>query len=135
MKIDFIPFLIGMHYEYWEFDLEPINSEFNVPYDDYIYFKRDITELFGISVQGIILSFSWDILHKVEIRFKPKKTIQQFIDLSGILEKKYGRQILKYNKKSTILEKIWTDPKKYLILQYHLKSNTLTLRSKEYLNI
>jgi hypothetical protein len=65
MKTDFIPFKIGMEYENWEFDLEPVEN--TLEYDKYIYFKNDITSVFGFEVSKIFLYFSWDILVKVEI--------------------------------------------------------------------
>lgn len=75
MKTDFIPFKIGMEYENWEFDLEPVEN--TLEYDKYIYFKNDITSVFGFEVLKIFLYFSWDILVKVEI-YIFTKTLKEY---------------------------------------------------------
>lgn len=84
MKTDFIPFKIGMEYENWEFDLEPVEN--TLEYDKYLYFKNDITSIFGFEVSKIFLYFSWDILIKVEIYFNTnysKKDFLQFVECIG----------------------------------------------------
>lgn len=125
MKIDFIPFLIGMQYENWEFDLKPINLSFKISYDQYIYFKKDIKELFGLEIQLIYLYFSLDILFKVEIIFKSRNQVQDFIYLATELEKKYSRQVL--ISKNDKLTKTWKDIKKLLIIEHDFKNNQLKL--------
>lgn len=127
MKIDFIPFQIGMQYENLEFDLEPIELDIKLPYDKYVYFKKDITELFGVEVQSIYLYFNLDILFKVEVIFKPKKPVQEFIHLATQLEKKYGNQVLSSSEDLLKLSKTWKDPKKHLIVEHHFKSNKIHL--------
>jgi len=127
MKIDFIPFQMGMPYEYLEFDLEPVNSDFKVPYDKYVYFKNDITELFGLGVQHIYLYFTWDILFKVEVIFKPNNSVQEFIHLATQLENKYGKQPLTSSEDLMRLFKAWKDPKKHLIIEHHFKLNVVSL--------
>lgn len=92
MRTDFIPFKIGMEYENWEFDLEPIEN--TLEYDKYLYFKNDITSVFGFEVSKIFLYFSWDILVKVEIYIFaktlgekskiPEKFIVQRVDANTI---------------------------------------------------
>ena len=125
MKIGFIPFQIGMQYENWEFDLEPINLSFKISYDQYIYFKKDIKELFGLEIQLIYLYFSLDILFKVEIIYKSKNQVQDFIYLATELEKKYNRQVL--ISKNDKLTKTWKDIKKLLIIEHDFKNNQLKL--------
>ncbi len=80
MKTDFIPFQIGMQYENWEFDLEPISS--SRTYDKYQYIKNDITILFDIEIQHIYLYFNLDILNLVEIVFIDNSKVIKFIILS-----------------------------------------------------
>ncbi|WP_420572945.1 hypothetical protein [Kordia sp.] len=135
MKIDFIPFQIGMQYENWEFDLEPINLSFKISYDQFIYFKKDIKELFGIEIQDIHLYFNLDILFKVEIIFKSKNQVQDFIYLATELEKKYSRQVLV--SKNDKLTKTWKDPKKHLIIEHNFKNNQLKLMvlDKKYIEV
>ena len=125
MKIGFIPFQIGMQYENWEFDLEPINLSFKISQDQYIYFKKDIKELFGLEIQLIYLYFSLDILFKVEIIYKSKNQVQDFIYLATELEKKYNRQVL--ISKNDKLTKTWKDIKKLLIIEHDFKNNQLKL--------
>lgn len=125
MKIDFIPFQIGEDYENWEFDLEPIDLSLKKPYDQYIYFKKDIKELFGLEIQLIYLYFSLDILFKVEVIFKSKNQVQDFIYLATELEKKYSRQVL--ISKNDKLTKTWKDIKKLLIIEHDFKNNQLKL--------
>ncbi len=68
MDLEDLPFKIGMQYENWEFDLEPV--EFAEYYDKYIYIKSDFSELLGFSVVASYLYFKLDILFKIEIFFK-----------------------------------------------------------------
>ena len=127
MKIDFIPFQIGMQYEHWELDLESVNSGFNLPLDKYIYFKKDITQLFTLEVQQIYLYFTWDTLFKVEVILKTRNPVQEFIHLATQLEKKYGNQVLSSNEDLTILQKTWKDPVKKLTIEHHFRANTVSL--------
>lgn len=45
MKTDALPFQLGMQYENWEFDLEPLKDRID-GYDSYIYLKE-------ISILGV----------------------------------------------------------------------------------
>lgn len=66
MKTD-TPFQLGMEYENWEFDLEPINDRIR-GYDSYIYTKKIV--VFDVKPIGIELIFYWDILIAVILKFK-----------------------------------------------------------------
>lgn len=66
MKTD-TPFQLGMEYENWEFDLEPINDRIR-GYDSYIYTKKIV--VFDVKPIGIELIFYWDILIAVILEFK-----------------------------------------------------------------
>lgn len=70
MKLSDLPFKIGMEYEHWEFDLEPIVLDLKTPYEKYKYIKNDITEISGFKVKAIYLYFKLDILDKVELILK-----------------------------------------------------------------
>jgi len=65
-----LPFKIGMQYENWEFDLEPI--EFAQYYDKYEYIKNDIPFVLAEKGEHIYLYFKLDILFRIEIVFKSK---------------------------------------------------------------
>src|SRR5690606_6063849 len=102
MRTDFIPFKIGMEYENWEFDLEPVEN--TLEYDKYIYFKNDITSLFGFKVSRIFLYFSWDILIKVEIFFYLNYPKQDFLQFIEHIEKNIeGKQIRSKDETSPIV--------------------------------
>lgn len=80
MDIDFLPFQIGMHYEHWEFDLEPINGSWE--YDKYVYIGSDITKLSGVEVTVIYLYFSCDILFRVEVCLSAMElSLQEKVDI------------------------------------------------------
>jgi len=66
MNSDILPFQLGMQYENWEFDLEPIDSRIK-GYDSYIYIK-EITVL-GIKPRKIELVFYWEILVTIILDF------------------------------------------------------------------
>ena len=127
MEIDFIPFQIGMQYENWEFDLESIELDTKLPYDKYLYFKKDIKELFGVEVQYIYLYFNLDILFKVEIIYKPSSPVQGFMYLVSCLENKYGKLPLTSSEDSMILSKTWKDPIKNLLVEHHFRSNQVSI--------
>ncbi|PZD78541.1 hypothetical protein DNG35_05625 [Mesonia sp. K7] len=65
MTLNDLPFELGMQYENWEFDLEPIKS--TLYFDKYRYIKNDIKEISGLNVKSINLYFKLDILFKIEI--------------------------------------------------------------------
>ncbi|MCD9584765.1 hypothetical protein [Tenacibaculum maritimum] len=73
MKLEELPFKIGMQYENWEFDLELERVERS--YEVYRYFKKDIKNLDGKNIQEILLYFELDILFKVEIILKENQVI------------------------------------------------------------
>lgn len=62
-----IPFQLGMEYENWEFDLEPMQDRIK-GYDSYIYIKK--LSIFNIEPLNIELVFHWDILVAVILEFK-----------------------------------------------------------------
>lgn len=66
MKLDKLPFKIGMQYENWEFDLELVNTESS--YEVYKYIKEDIEEINGELIEQINLYFELDILFKIKIK-------------------------------------------------------------------
>ncbi|WLD24718.1 hypothetical protein NU10_04855 [Flavobacterium dauae] len=74
METDILPFRLGMQYENWEFDLEPINSRIK-GYDSYIYIK-EIT-VFDIKPRKIELIFYWELLVTIILDFNDS-------DLPGI---------------------------------------------------
>lgn len=67
MKKTFFPFELGMQYENWEFDLEPINNRI-IGYDSYVY-RGDLSTL-GTKPKNVELIFYWDILVAVILEFE-----------------------------------------------------------------
>lgn len=67
MKTNILPFQLGMEYENWEFDLEPINYRIT-GYDSYVYIGNFSTP--GIKPRKIELIFHWEILVAVILEFK-----------------------------------------------------------------
>ena len=67
MKLEELPFKIGMHYEHWEFDLEVVEDNFEP--EKYKYLGNEINSLLGLVITDIYLYFSWDILIKTELFF------------------------------------------------------------------
>lgn len=61
-----LPFQLGMEYENWEFDLEPIEDRID-GYDSYIYLK----EIFicGVKPRRIELIFYWEVLVTIILNF------------------------------------------------------------------
>ena len=72
MTLEEVPFKIGMQYENWEFDLEPIET--TKYYDKYEYIKGDITSIFYLDIKNIFLYFNLDILYKVELMLTANQT-------------------------------------------------------------
>ncbi|UGU14234.1 hypothetical protein LS482_10970 [Sinomicrobium kalidii] len=120
METDFIPFQIGMQYDNWEFDLEPL--ELAEYYEKYEYTRGDIKDVLGVEIEHIYLYFKLDILFRVEIVFKPLNPVNQFISLAAILEAKYDKEASYFHNGSIILQKSWQYPEKHLVLQYHTKT-------------
>ena len=129
-----MPFQIGMQYENWEFDLEPIDTE--TSYDKYRYFKDDIIDLFDLEGISIYLYFYMDILFKVEVIFDSRYSEDEFIRLGEKLELKFGNMGNNYEDKTKVI-KIWKDSRKCLIIEHNFKSKiiSLILVGKEYLNV
>ena len=125
MKIDFIPFQIGMQYENWEFDLDPIDSFSN--YVKYELVKKDSIRLFKHRLNRIVLYFNLDILFGVEMFIDSTNPLQSFSDLAKILVKELGNKELVINENLTIITLTWKDQKKSLILEYSFKLNQVIL--------
>lgn len=89
--------------------------------------RRILQKLFTLEVQYIYLYFNLDILFKVEVIFKPKNPVQEFIHLVTQLENKYGKQPLNSSEDLLKLSKIWKDPKKHLIVEHHFRANQVYL--------
>jgi len=124
MKIDFMPFQIGMQYENWEFDLEPIDTD--TSYDKYRYFRDDINELFNLERIGIYLYFYLDILFKVEVLFDTENPGGEFIGIGEQLELKYGDAGNNHRDKTRVF-KTWKDRKKCLILEHNLQTDIVSV--------
>ena len=81
MRKDKLPFMIGQHYEKWEFDLEVCINDKIKGFDSYIYLKNfkflDITPL------QTELMFFFDILELVIMTIKTKddREMENLIDL------------------------------------------------------
>jgi len=67
MNTNILPFKLGMEYENWEFDLEPVNDRIN-GYDSYTYIRK--IEISGIKPKCIELVFHWDILVAIILQIK-----------------------------------------------------------------
>lgn len=120
MKIYFIPFQIGMQYENWEFDLEPIETKM---YDKYKYIKNDIEHLFNLDVKYIYLYFDLDILFKIEIGFNSETPSKQLIIISDNFKQKYGKNKMKLTKDGMT----WTDNHKRLKVTNEINKNEVVL--------
>lgn len=66
MNTDALPFQLGMQYENWEFDLEPIKDRIS-GYDSYIYLKE--ISILGAKSKRIELIFYWEILIGIILEF------------------------------------------------------------------
>lgn len=64
MKLDTLPFKIGMEYENWEFELDVIEDKL-IGRDSYLYIGNEVTELYGFKIERIELIFCLDILEVV----------------------------------------------------------------------
>ena len=129
-----MPFQIGMQYENWEFDLEPIGTD--TAYDKYWYFKDDIKLLLDLEGFKIYLYFHWDILFKVEVIFNSENPRSNFIYLGGKSGLKYGDRKNNHVDKTRVF-KVWKDSRKCLILEHNLQTDLVSLIvvGVEYLNI
>lgn len=67
MNSEILPFQLGIEYENWEFDLEPIEDRIR-GYDSYIYIRT--VSVFGVKTRNIELIFHWDILVAVILEFE-----------------------------------------------------------------
>ncbi|SMC33674.1 hypothetical protein [Moheibacter sediminis] len=88
MKKPFLPFELGMEYENWEFELEPINQRIN-GCDSYNYFGK--IEIFGIKPVRIELIFYWDILVAVIVQINKRdlEKTEKLIEFKFIQVKYY----------------------------------------------
>ena len=84
MKKDTLPFQIGIHYENWEFDLEPSDMERILGFDSYV-FIREISFL-NIIPRYTELVFCWDILKVVILTFdfETKEQMELFRDILAL---------------------------------------------------
>lgn len=126
MKIDFIKFQIGMQYENWEFDLEPIDLDIKKDYDKYRYFKNDITEVFGVEVVDIFLYFNLDVLFKIEVFLMLSLEQNNFIQIAEELKNTYGESKNR-NLKHNIKEEYWESKKSKLQLKLRGSQRVLLL--------
>lgn len=135
MRIDFLPFQLGMQYENWEFDLDA--GEDLIICEKYKYIKDDILEILGVPVRNIYLYFNADILVRVDVSFQKGKQPKTFIDLAVSLETKYGRQSLFSNNEESALYKKWKGVKKSLFLKHFLDNNSVSiiLTKYKYINL
>ncbi len=72
MKLEELPFKIGMQYENWEFDLEYEKTTIrnNIEYVVYRYKKLEKHFFLGTEIKrGVFLSFNGDILMEVVFLF------------------------------------------------------------------
>ena len=81
MKKDTLPFQIGIHYENWEFDLEPSDMERILGFDSYFYIRE--LSFLGIIPRYTELVFCWDTLKAVilTIDFETKEQLELFRDI------------------------------------------------------
>lgn len=126
MKLDFIPFQIGMHYENWEFDLEPIEGSWD--HDKYLYIGNDIKEVLNEEVDKVYLYFKWDILYEVIFLFKASSTIQQFINLLEALEKYLGETSINSNPNISTLEVEWKEEELLIKLSLEVDVTLVVLK-------
>ena len=125
MNLEELPFKIGMQYEHWEFDLEPV--EFAKQYDKYKYIKNDIPIVLDIEVKHIYLYFNWDILYKVEIIFSTVKPLGIFTVLKGMLEVTFGEQHIRTEEYLNDIYVIWELEQMKLKLVYNFDLNSVSL--------
>lgn len=78
MEKENLPFLLGLDYEQWEFNLEVLNKEDILGMDNYLYLE-DISFL-GAVPKSVEMLFSLDILQVVRImyRFDNQKELDKF---------------------------------------------------------
>ncbi len=116
MKIVFIPFQIGMQYENWEFDLEPVYDDKTL--DKYKYIRDDIKVLFNHDIETIYLTFDLEILYKVEIVLKSTKEYD-YQKLKNTISLEYGK-VPTYN-----LISIWSGKSIQLSIMFDKNTNTI----------
>ena len=124
MDLKDLPFKIGMQYENWEFDLEPI--ELAEYYDKYSYIKTDISKILDFDLEKIYLYFKLDILFKIEIKFK-NTSVLTYHHISEALDKYFNESggIAVVN--ADLFEIVWKKEKLNFQLQNHLKSKMIKL--------
>ncbi|KJD33976.1 hypothetical protein PK35_04365 [Tamlana nanhaiensis] len=95
MKIEDLPFKLGMHFENWEFELEHEDS--SETYDMFRYVKGDIKEVLDFEVADIFLYFNLDVLFQVGVYlekgnlvFKEFQKISNGVFIRGVIEQLSG---------------------------------------------
>lgn len=125
MDLEEIPFKIGMQYENWEFDLEPVKFDGNNV--TYKYIKGDIKTILGKPIKCIYLYFNFDILYRVEIVVNASNPLQIFTVLYGMLEATYGEQHIATEESLANIYVIWELEQMKLKLIYNFDLNRVYL--------
>ena len=112
MEKENLPFLLGLDYEQWEFNLEVLNKEDILGMDSYLYLE-DISFL-GAVPKSVEMLFSLDILQVVRIiyEFDNQKELNKFY--KGLAEYfKNNIKLLYKDKMAYLIEdiEIWIIPK------------------------
>ena len=112
MEKENLPFLLGLDYEQWEFNLEVLNKEDILGMDNYLYLE-DISFL-GAVPKSVEMLFSLDILQVVRImyRFDNQKELDKFYKEITIYFKNNIKLLYK-DKMAYLIEdiEIWIIPK------------------------
>jgi len=125
MDLEEIPFKIGMQYENWEFDLEPVKFDGNNV--AYKYIKGDIKTILGKPIKCIYLYFNFDTLYRVEIVVNASNPLQIFTVLYGMLEATYGEQHIATDESLDNIYVIWELQQKKIKLIYNFDLNRVYL--------
>ncbi|TWP22688.1 hypothetical protein ETU10_08815 [Apibacter muscae] len=120
MKQINIPFQLGMQYENWEFDLEPIQDRFK-GYDSYLYRGKEFNYFMNYSTDKTELIFNLDRLEMVILTFF-NWNINKLEELKVALNSKYGFPLymlpLKYKVNKNLKYYLIYKKKNSLILIY-----------------
>ena len=111
MEKENLPFLLGLDYEQWEFNLEVLNKEDILGMDNYLYLE-DISFL-GVVPKSVEMLFSLDILQVVRIiyEFDNQKELDKFY--KGLVEYFNNIKLVHKDKIVYFIEdiEIWIIPK------------------------
>ena len=111
MEKENLPFLLGLDYEQWEFNLEVLNKEDILGMDSYLYLE-DISFL-GAVPKSVEMLFSLDILQVVRIiyEFDNQKELDKFY--KGLVEYFNNIKLVHKDKIVYFIEdiEIWMIPK------------------------